>query len=378
MTYKRKVIVHIITALDNGGAEAVLYRLVTNDPSNSHIVISMMGMGKYGPLLRKAGVLVYGLDMPKGRINFKGVWSLWKLLRRSKPDVVQTWMYHADLIGGIAARVAGIKNVCWGIRNSTLVPGLTSKTTILIARLCAMASYIVPHRMVTCAQKAMDVHISLGYCPSKFFLIPNGYDLHQFKPDKHGRKKLRYDWGIDENMTLLGMVARFDPQKDINNLLQALKIVTNSNSNFHCVLIGNGMDGGNKELVEALSQNGLNSKCTLLGPRNDIPAIMSALDIHILSSKFGEAFPNVLAEAMACGTPCISTDVGDAKLIVGATGWIVPAQSPQLLSNAILTALEVNKKKVNWNLQQQECINQIVENFGIDRMVSNYHLIWGK
>jgi glycosyltransferase involved in cell wall biosynthesis len=373
---KGKVIVHIITGLNNGGAEAVLFRLVTNDRPNKHIIISMMGMGKYGALLREAGILVRCLNMPKGRVNLKGLIYLWKLIRRSEPDVVQTWMYHADIIGGALARLAGVRNLIWGVRNSTLVPGLTSRTTILVARLCATASYLIPYRIVTCAQRALDVHIALGYSPSKFFLIPNGYDLNHYKPDSHSRKRLRLEWGINERVTLLGMVARFDPQKDIDNFLQALKIVSDINPNFHCVLIGSGMDMGNTQLIESLTRNGVEKKVSLLGPHNHIAAVMNALDIHILSSKFGEAFPNVLAEAMACGTPCISTDVGDAKIIINNTGWIVPPQSPQSLSGAILEALELIKEKERWNLLQQECRNHIVDNFSIDRMVNTYHTVW--
>jgi glycosyltransferase involved in cell wall biosynthesis len=373
---KGKVIVHIITGLNNGGAEAVLFRLVTHDRSNRHIVISMLGMGKYGTLLREAGILVRCLNMPKGKISLKGLIYLWKLIRRIEPYAIQTWMYHADLIGGVIARIAGHQNLIWGIRNSTLVPGLTSRTTIFIARLCASLSYILPHKIITCAQSAMDVHVALGYSSSKFVVIPNGYDFQQFRPDSGARKKMRLGWGIDGKIAVLGMVARFDPQKDVDNLFQSLKIAYDSNPNFHCVLIGSGMDKGKNQLIETLTRNQLENKVTLLGPHNNIAAVMNALDVHILSSKFGEAFPNVLAEAMACGTPCISTDVGDAKIILNSTGWIVPPQSPQSLSDAILEALELIKEKERWNLLQQECRNHIVDNFSINRMVNAFHSAW--
>lgn len=373
---KEKVIVHIITGLNNGGAEAVLFRLVTHDSLNKHLVISMMNEGKYGFLLEEDGIQVFYLNMPRGRITWRGIKSLWTILSLNKPDVVQTWMYHADLVGGIIARLVGIKNVVWGIRNSTLLSGSTSRLTLIISKICAVLSYVIPRKIITCAKNAMEVHVEQGYCPSKFHVVPNGYDLNQFKPDSVARKKMRLDWEMSENLRLIGMVARFDPQKDISNLLDALVKLKGKVTNFHCLLIGNGMDLDNESLNQLIFAKEMGDYVSPLGSHNDIPAVMNALDIHILSSKFGEAFPNVLAEAMACGTPCIATDVGDANIIINNTGWIVPPQSPQSLSTAIMEALELNQEREAWGLLQQRCRNHIVENFSIDRMVNAYHSVW--
>ena len=139
-------IVHIITGLSDGGAEAVLYRLCTNDSNAKHTVISLMGMGKYGSLLEQAGIEVYCLNMPAGRVTISGLRRLYSLLKQLKPDAVQTWMYHADLIGGVAARMAGIKNVYWNIRHTTLEKGKSKKSTIYIAKICAFLSRWVPKK----------------------------------------------------------------------------------------------------------------------------------------------------------------------------------------------------------------------------------------
>ena len=327
-------ILHIITGLSDGGAEAVLYRLCTHDTQNRHVVVSLMDLGKYGPLLQAAGVAVHGLGMPRGRVTPGGLLCLWRLLRAQRPDVVQTWMYHADLIGGVVARLAGVPAVCWGLRNTALEPGASTRSTIWVARLCAWLSRPVPRAIVSCSREAVRVHRALGYAAEKFVVISNGYDLTRFTPDVDARQRLRTAWGIDDGMPLIGMVARLDPQKDHATLIAALARLAQAGTAFRCVLVGGGVDAGNAALREAIGTAGLHAFVRLLGRRDDIPAVMNALDLHVLSSR-GEAFPNVLAEAMACGTPGVTTDVGDAALIVGDTGWVVPPRDTDALARAL-------------------------------------------
>jgi glycosyltransferase involved in cell wall biosynthesis len=184
-------VTHIITGLNDGGAEAVLYRLCTHDGAHRHTVISLMDEGKYGPLLRAAGVEVLCLDMPRGHLRPRALWRLWHWLRTQRPDVVQTWMYHADLLGGVVARLAGIRAVVWGIHHTTLEPGESSRATRLIARLLARLSRRVPRRIVACAGRGVQVHGALGYDTARMRVVPNGYDLARFAPDPGSRARLR-------------------------------------------------------------------------------------------------------------------------------------------------------------------------------------------
>lgn len=370
-------ILHIITGLTNGGAEAVLYRLVTNDKKNRHVVISMMGMEKYGALLEESGILVYTLDMPKGKITFKGIRSLWRLIRTERPAIIQTWMYHADLIGGIVGRLAGVKKIFWCIHNSTLVAGLTSSSTLFVTKLCAPLSYVIPNKIISCAEKAIEVNVSQGYSGAKFSLVPNGYDLAQFKPDPDGGRSLRNEWQIPHDTFLLGLVARFDPQKDVLNLIKALGIVHEKGVNFHLVLVGTGMEDSNSELRTWLRENNILQRVSMIGQSNDIPLVMNALDVLTLSSKYGEAFPNVLCEAMACGTPCIATSVGDSAFIIADTGWVVPPNSHQMLADAILKAEGAWRDKSSWQTMSENARERIAHNFSIQNMVEGYQKVWG-
>lgn len=367
-------VLHIITGLNDGGAEAVLHRLISHDPLDEHHVVSLTGLGKYGPLLRERVVEVTALEMPRGRVTPGGLWALWRAVRRSKPDVIQTWMYHADLLGGVAGRLAGLPLV-WGIHHTTLEPGRSARSTILVAQLCAWLSRWVPRRIVACAQASVQVHAALGYDRGRMVVIPNGYDLARFRPDAEARTRLRREWDVPDGVSLIGMVARFDPYKDHPNLIAALGQLRQSGRTFRAVLVGTGAEEGNPALAQAIRAAGLHEEVRLLGPRTDIPAVMNALDVHVLSSS-GEAFPNVLAEAMACGTPCVTTDVGDAAHIVGSTGWVVPPKDSQALAQALHAALSERSNLGAWLQRQSACRTRIAANFSIDAMVQHYRAVW--
>jgi len=369
-------IIHIITGLNDGGAEAVLYRLCNHDHANHHHVVSLSGAGKYGPMLEALGVPVTTLNMSSNRPSPLAFFCLVRLLRREKPDVVQTWMCHCDLFGGLAARAAGIRSVVWGIHHTTLELGKSKKTTIWIAKLLAKLSWWLPAKIVVCAQRAMDVHEALGYDRSKMRFIPNGYDLADFQPGLDPQGDMKSTLVADQYIPLIGTVGRFDSQKDHTNLLDALTILRDRDLAFQCVLVGTGLDSSNAQIVEGIAQRGLADHVQLLGRRDDIPKIMNALDLHVLPSAYGEAFPNVVAEAMACGTACVVTDVGDAAYIVGDTGWVVPPRDANALADAIAIALQDVMASQKSHDLSSRARSRIEEHFGIERMVRRYENIW--
>ena len=368
-------VLHIITDFDDGGAQAVLYRFITADSKNTHQVISLMNTGWYGDRLLALGVRVHSLDLPKSRLTIAGVTKLYQLIRQIDPDTIQTWMYHSDLIGSIVARLAGKKVIVWGIHNTNLDPAKTALSTRLIVRACAVLSG-VPRKIISCSQEGVKVHTALGYQPQKMVTIPNGYDVSEFSPKPECRSELRRQWQIADDTTLLGMVARWNPQKDHANLIAALAhLKTQTQTPWHCVLVGSNLDADNQVLTELLALHGISDRVTLLGIRNDIPAVMNALDVHVLSSAYGEAFPNVVAEAMACETPCIVTAVGDSALIVGDTGWVVPPSNPIELATAM--SLAINELALSaWTQRQANCRQRIESNFSLQIMVAKYNEVW--
>lgn len=367
-------VLHVITGLGDGGAESILVRLCLFKQDVEHVVVSLTKGGKYGPILERAGIQVYYLGMKPGWPSLSRFLKLIQLIRQVRPDVVQTWMYHADLLGGLAARFSGVQRVFWGIHHSSLEIGKSKRVTMLVAKLCAYLSGLVPKSIVCCAKKGLDVHVDIGYRKEKMLVIPNGYNLAEYKPDNEARFSVRKEFCVKDDEFFLGMVARFDPLKDHHNLLRAL-FYLKERKYFKCLLVGKNVVPDNQELVVMIESLGLRENIILAGQRTDIPDIMNALDLHVLSSC-SEAFPNVLAEAMACGTYCVATDVGDASLIVGDTGWVVPASDSIELSKSLVQALQSLDDRACRHKRSAAARQRVQDNFSIERMVSNYHQVW--
>jgi len=367
-------ILHIITALGNGGAEHTLYKICKHDKSNEHTVISFKGEGKYFSLLNEIGVKVYILKTNPITFFLK-FFLLMKMIRFLNPDLVQTWLVHGDFLGSIATRLAGIKKIVWNIRYSNLEFKSTKLITILLIRVLSKLSFSLPKSIVVVSKSAKKNCEKIGYCKKKLFLIQNGYDLSILKPIKSQKINFRKNLKIKKEVAVIGMVARYTNKKDHNNLLNALSLLRSKNINFICILVGPDNNKKNLDLTNKIKELNLNNYIKLLGSKNDITQVMNWIDIYVQSSKYGEGFPNVVAEAMACGTPCVVTDVGDAALIVGKTGYVVPPNNSFKLGRAIeRMILEINKK--NWSKKKNQSKLRIKNNFGINIMIKSYNKLW--
>lgn len=335
-------VTHIITGLATGGAEMMLYKLLSAlDPAEFSLqVISLRSEGAMAERIRALGVPVEALDMPPGMPQLSGIRRLTQLLRQQQPDVVQTWMYHADLLGGLVARFAGRPPLVWNIRNSTLDPETSKRSTRWTVKACAAFSGRWPLRIVSCSETARDLHCSLGYDAAKMIVIPNGFDLSRFKPDTAARQSLREELGLPLETLLIGAVGRFDPQKDYPMLIAAAGWLHAAHPDIHFLLCGKGLSAKNAELTGWIEARGMQKHFHLLGQRSDMPRITAGLDLATSSSAYGEAFSNVIGEAMACEVPFVATDVGDAALILGETGKVVPPREAAALAaawNALLS-----------------------------------------
>lgn len=367
-------VLHVITGLGVGGAEAVLYRVCAHDLENKHYVISLTDGGKYERLLTKSGVVVVCLHLRKWWQIPHRFFRLTRLIREFAPDAVQTWMYHADLIGGLASRLAGVTNLSWGIRNASLDAGVTSFGTRQVARVCAALSRYIPRRIVCVAESSRRAHSEFGYSSDRMVTVQNGYDFSKFKPDPLGGCLVRRKLNVDEDVFLIGCIARYDPVKGHVDLLDALTLLGEIGSSLHAVFVGEGVGKENAELSAAVKSRGLSDQVSLYGPTDDVPSIMNALDTLVVASR-GEGFPNVIAEAMSCEVPCISTDVGDAGLIIDSSGLIVQPARPDQLAEAL--SVFVNEKGSRQWIERKACCRQLVMNrFSVDKMVHGFAEVW--
>ena len=336
-------LIHIITGLNTGGAEMMLYKLSTNLDTDkfSIYIVSLTDAGPVATKLINKGITVYSLNMRRGLPNPSGLYRLVSYIRKIRPDIIQTWMYHADLIGGIAAKFSGGVPVNWGIRQSTLDLTASKRSTIMTANICAKLSTWLPNKIVCCSYASESVHVELGYESTKMIVISNGFDIDSFVPNKVKSSKFKVSLGLTENTFLIGLVARFDPQKDHNNFIMAAKLLTKTHKSIHFVMCGDHIDSDNKKLISWIKESGLKKQFHLLGRRNDMPSVVAGLDIATSASSFGEGFPNILGEAMSSGVPCVATDVGDSATIIGESGIIVEPRNPEALASGWRKIIEL-------------------------------------
>ena len=285
-------------------------------------------------------------------------------------------MYHADFIGGLAARAAGVKNIFWGIHHTKLIKGESKRLTIFISRVNALLSHFIPKKIIYCAQESRKAQESIGFKKEKGIVIPNGHNTENFKENHFLRSSFRHEINISDKTFLVGYVGRYDPQKDLKTLLNSFSKLNNKKLNIKFVLVGHGLDIRNSDLVKKINENDLNCCVYLLGKRNDIPSVMNGIDLCVLSS-ISEAFPNVLNEAMLCSTPCVTTNVGDASIIVGDTGWVVEPQNPDLLAHEIINAIKERRtNNSSWVQRKMACRSRIVKNYSLERMLQKYKQAW--
>jgi glycosyltransferase involved in cell wall biosynthesis len=332
-------ILHVISGLHVGGAEVTLKKLILADPlaGARHCVVSLGDVGPVGRELQEAGVTVHALNMARGAPNVFAFVRLVRLIARLKPAVIQTWLYHADLLGGLAARIAGRKAIIWGVR-STQLGDEASKLTLAVVKMCALLSSKVPRVIVCCAEAARVVHIGLGYNASRMRVIPNGFSLPDLSEVAHWRTAMRAEFGIADGAVVVGMVARFDPLKNHQGFIECAGMMARAHPDARFLLVGRDVDGNNEQLMRWIQETGCAHRFTLLGERRDLGRCFATMDIFCLSS-IHEGFPNVVAEAMAMGLPCVVTNAGDAARIVGDAGWVVPPRDSQRLAEALDEAL---------------------------------------
>jgi glycosyltransferase involved in cell wall biosynthesis len=339
-----KKIVHIITGLGSGGAEHMLYKLLKYSDKKKyyHEVISLMDEGVYGEKIKSQGIKVHCLNISRNNIRIKDIFkALLRAIKICKDfDIIDTWLYHADIFGFIVAKILFSKRLIWNIRHSNLDKEANKARTLKIVRINSILS-----RFVDCitynSNKAFENHIKFGYTNKNSVIVPNGFELDKFKFDLESRLIVRNELGLNQEQKVIITVGRWDIQKDYYTLLKALNELKKHNKNFKMIMCGTNLDYSNEELTDLIDTYELRENIILLGRREDVPSLLSASDIYV-SSSLGESFSNAIGEAMACELPCIVTNVGDSRAIIGDTGKVVEARDYVSLCNSILSFINAN------------------------------------
>jgi glycosyltransferase involved in cell wall biosynthesis len=364
-------VLYIITGLATGGAETMLLKLLERLDRERYtpMVISLTTMGDIGPRIAALGIPVQALGMTSGLSSPSGFIRLLQQVRRFKPDIVHTWLYHADLLGGLAARLAGVNAVCWGIRSSNLDSDKTHWTTRAVRQVCALMSHTIPRRIFLNSETASRIHAAQGYAAEKMTVVPNGFDLSRFRPDEGARLRIRAGLGCANDTPLVGMIGRFDPLKNHSGFISAMAMVHRHIPQVQLILAGKGVDRDNEELMRSIEGAGLLDNTYLLGARDDVPELMAALDVLACPSH-AEAFPNVVGEAMASGVPCVATDVGDCAHIIGDTGNVVPTGDMAGFAAGVEMMLKLSREQRA--ALGEKARARVASHFEIGRVVHRY------
>jgi glycosyltransferase involved in cell wall biosynthesis len=369
MTDRRIKILHLITGLDTGGAEVSLQRL-TGAMDHTRFENVAVSLTNHGPLSKKIcdqGIRVKAIRMSRSLPSPAALWRLYRLLCAERPDVLQTWLYHSDLVGLLMGRAARVPAIAWNIRCSYMgIEYQRGIKGILVRTLARLSKY--PDVVVANSHAGREEHVARGYTPRRWAVLENGFDLTVFKSDDNAPAQLRRELGLDNQTILIGLVARYDPLKDHQGFLIAAAELLKIETSVHFVLAGGGVDDSNSTLGTLIKKLGIGDRVHLMGRRDDVPKINAGLDIATCCSR-GEGFPNIVGEAMACAVPCVVTEVGDAARIVGDTGIVVPPGDPQALAQGWHKMIEMGaeeraalgrraKTRIEINYALSQCIDR--------------------
>jgi len=369
-------IIHIITGLSTGGAERALYNLLQgglNTEFDSY-VISLSSKGTMGAKIEALGVPVMTLDMPQGQPNLRGIVKLRQFIKQLQPDLIQGWMYHGNLAATLARLFSRKKTaLVWNVRQSLYHIEDEKWLTQLVIKANRFFSGAVDTLLYN-SQISRTQHEAFGFASNNGLVIPNGINCQQFSFSEETHQRIRSKLAIPINALVIGHVARFHPMKDHANFLRAAVDIAEKYPNTYFLLSGLEVCLANTEMTQYIPSS-VQNRFHFLGERADVADLMSSMDILCSSSK-GEAFPNVLGEAMAVGVPCVATDVGDSALIIADCGVVVPSKDKASLVagvESLLSLSYIERAKLGVQARQR-----IEDNFKLSVIVGKYAKLYGE
>jgi glycosyltransferase involved in cell wall biosynthesis len=360
-------IVHIIGGLERGGAETMLYKILSHMDAHAFTseVISLTTLGPIGKQIQSLGIPVTTLGMHQHK--FRALGKLVKILKNKRPHLIQSWNHHSDLLALVSGWLVGTRTIFWNIRCSDV---LEMGFPWLVKTLAWLS--LLPTGIIVNSQAGLNTHSKLGYRPKAWHVIGNGFDCEHFCPDTHKRETFRQRYHISNEAILIGMIARFDPMKDHPTFFQAAnQLITTQDIWF--VLAGQGMHAENTKLQELIPAR-LHDRVILCGEDQAVDSIDAALDMAVLCSYRTEGFPNAIGEAMSCGVPCIVTDVGDCRDLVGDTGIVISPRSPTALASAMSQLISEGREERQQRGQRSR--EKIMALYTLDKITKAYEELY--
>jgi glycosyltransferase involved in cell wall biosynthesis len=366
-TSERSKFVLLTRALDYGGAERQMVALsnLLHQRGRQVTVVLFHDQGPLRSDLKKRGVEIRAVGK-KNSGDFVGFFlRLIGILRDERPTILHTYLTVPNLFSALLKpALPGVK-IVWGVRVSDMnmenYGRLYRWTYWIEAKFSRFADLIIAN-----SEAGRQESIKRGYPAAKIIVIPNGIDTERFHPAREAGNPLRERWGVLSGETLIGLVARIDPMKDHATFLQAAAQLSKQRADIRFICVGAGDEGLKQRLQQMAEHLQLGDRLIWAGAMNDMENVYNALDILTLTSAFGEGFPNVVGEAMACGVPCVVTDVGDAARIVAKTGYVAPRESPDAIVMGWHSLLSQDRESL-----RQSARRHIVEEFSLARLAHN-------
>jgi glycosyltransferase involved in cell wall biosynthesis len=335
-------IMFLIRSLGPGGAERQLTNLAKGlQQSGHHVVVVTFYSGRWlEDELTDSGVTVRSLNK-RGRWDIaNAAWRFLRLVREVRPTILHSYLSTANLLSLLSKLFHPSLRVVWGVRASNvdfLVYDWFTKFSFSCECLLSNAADLIISNSIV----GRDYHVAQGFPARKLIAIHNGIDIDCFKRDEQAGAAVRQELGLEDDDIVIGHVARLDPMKDHPTFLRAVALLVKKRANIRIVCVGEGPKRYREELRSLAKALGLANRIIWAGSRRDMAAVYSACNVTVCSSAWGEGFPNVVAEAMACGVPCVATDVGDSGVILeNLKGQLVPPGDPEALAASVANLLD--------------------------------------
>ncbi len=368
----KKKITHLIVSLGSGGAEKTLYNLTTHDhDDNLHTIVTLRKDKFYKTKLIKNNIKIIELDFIN-KSKFLEFFKLVRLLKLDKPDILQTWLYHCDFIGSIAAKLAGVKNIIWNIRGT--VKNKMSIKEFIYYKMLSIFSYYFPKKIISCSLEGIKQHVKFGYKKEIFCYIPNGI-LQKIQTSKNFQNTFIKKYNLSRKI-VIAMIARYHDQKNHNFLLDCFyEIDQYFKDEVILLLIGKNIKNQlfkNKEL-----RSDYRNKIIFLEEVENINDYFPLIDLHVLTSSYGEGFPNVILETLSNKIPNISSDVGDAKIIINNNKLIFKNLNKYDFINITKQVIfKIKDKEEDFYNYVNKRSAELTKEYSIEKMISNYRKIW--